>query len=229
MIQTEILVRLVGLRYSYREGQQDRTVLCGLDGEIQRGEYVALFGQSGSGKSTLLNLIAGLDLPQTGDILIDGIALNRLSEKQRTLFRRKHIGFIFQFFNLLPTLTIEENILLPLELIGGPAAHLENALDLLEEVGLGDRRTSYPDQLSGGEQQRVAIVRTLAQNPLLVLADEPTGNLDRESYRAILGLFDRLIRGQGKTLLVVTHSQEVASRADRIVYLRDGRLIEAPP
>lgn len=229
MSSTEILVRLAGLRYHYRDGQQEHAVLSGLDGEIRRGEYVALLGQSGSGKSTLLNLIAGLDLPQSGDIVIDGTALNRLTEKQRTLFRRKHIGFIFQFFNLLPTLTVAENVLLPLELIGAPPPQRENALRLLHQVGLGERGKSYPDQLSGGEQQRVAIVRTLAQNPLLVLADEPTGNLDRENDETILDLFDRLIRAQGKTLLVVTHNQEVASRADRILYLRDGRLTEAAP
>jgi putative ABC transport system ATP-binding protein len=229
MVQDDILVRLAGLCYRYREGGRDHAVLAGLDGTIHRGEYLALLGPSGSGKSTLLNLIAGLDLPEAGDVIIDGSAVNRLDERRRTLFRRRHIGFVFQFFNLLPTLTVAENVLLPLELSGMGAARRGQALELLEEVGLSERAGSYPDQLSGGEQQRVAVVRALAHAPKLVLADEPTGNLDGASGARILALFDRFMRGQGMTLLVVTHDREVAGRADRIVQLRGGRLAEAGP
>jgi putative ABC transport system ATP-binding protein len=217
------LVRLHDVHYGYREGSQYRPVLCGLEGAVQRGEYVALLGQSGSGKSTLLNLLAGLDLPETGEIVIGGETINRLSETRRTLFRRRHIGFIFQFFNLIPTLTVAENVMLPLELTAAPAAQRDRAWHLLDEIGLADRSASYPDQLSGGEQQRVAIVRSLALDPALILADEPTGNLDLETGERMLDVFDRLIRAQGKTLLVVTHSAEVARRADRIVHLVEGR------
>jgi putative ABC transport system ATP-binding protein len=228
MNPSDDLVTLRDLDYSYPEGKQRRIVLHGLCGEIRRGEYVALLGQSGSGKSTLLNLIAGLDVPQAGEILIDGVTLNRLGETDRTLFRRKHIGCVYQFFNLLPTLTVAENIMLPLELNRASPAARQRALRLLDEVGLGDRAESFPDQLSGGEQQRVAIVRTLAHDPPLVLADEPTGNLDAKSGEHILALFDRIIRAQNKTLLLVTHNRDVAARADRMVYLRDGRLSVTP-
>jgi putative ABC transport system ATP-binding protein len=229
MIQSEALISLRGLGYSYREGKRDHAVLCGLNGEIRRGEYVALLGQSGSGKSTLLNLIGGLDLPSEGEIVVGGVVLNRLGERERTLFRRRHVGFVYQFFNLLPTLTVAENILLPLELNGAPSGAREHALQLLLEVGLGDRADSYPDQLSGGEQQRIAIVRAVAHDPLLLLADEPTGNLDSRTGTQILDLIDRIIRAQGKTLLVVTHSREIASRADRILCLRDGQLSAVLP
>ncbi len=229
MVRTDILVRLAGLHYRYREASLDRAVLRGLDGEIRCGEYLALLGPSGSGKSTLLSLIAGLDLPEAGDIVINGVALNRLGEKQRTLFRREHIGIVFQFFNLLPTLTVAENVLLPLELTRASPRRREDALSLLDEVGLADLMNRYPDQLSGGEQQRVAVVRALVHDPTLVLADEPIGNLDSESGHHILALFDRLIREREKTLLMVTHSREVAVRADRVVYLRDGRLSETDP
>ena len=228
MNETDALISFRHLSYSYREGRRDHAVLCSLNGEIRRGEYVALLGQSGSGKSTLLNLIAGLDLPGKGEIIVDGVVLNRLGERERTLFRRRHVGFVYQFFNLLPTLTVAENILLPLELNGAPASACEHAQQLLNEVGLGDRAESYPDQLSGGEQQRVAIVRAMAHDPLLLLADEPTGNLDSRTGAQILDLIDRIVRAQGKTLLVVTHSREIAARADRILYLRDGQLSEAP-
>lgn len=223
MNQSGVLVQLVGLCFGYREGHQNRAVLTGLDGEIRRGECLALLGQSGSGKSTLLNLIAGLDVPDAGDIVIDGLAINRMREKQRSLFRRRFIGFIFQFFNLLPTLTVAENVLLPLELAGTGSKDRHDALRLLKEVGLAGRDHRYPDQLSGGEQQRVAIVRSLAQDPALILADEPTGNLDSETGEQVLALFDQLIRERGKTLLIATHNQEVARHADRIIHLRDGR------
>lgn len=227
MPDSNTLLRLRNIAYRYREGGRERAVLNGVDGEIRRGEYVALLGQSGSGKTTLLNLVAGLDLPQAGEVVIDGVALNRLDERERTLFRRQRIGFVYQFFNLLPTLTVAENVLLPLELNAMPDQG-EIALHWLAEVGLADRATSFPDQLSGGEQQRVAVVRALAHDPLLLLADEPTGNLDSASGEQVLALFDRLVRARGKTLLVATHNREVAGRADRLLYLRDGRFSETP-
>ena len=228
MPSPDILVRLADVAYRYREGGRERAVLQDVQGEIRRGEYVVLLGQSGSGKTTLLNLVAGLDLPQAGEVSVDGVALNRLGERERTLFRRRRIGFVYQFFNLLPTLSVAENILLPLELIGADAMG-GKARELLREVGLAERADSFPDQLSGGEQQRVAVVRALAHDPLLLLADEPTGNLDSHSGEQVLALFDRLIRARGKTLLVATHNREVADRADRVLYLRDGRLSEEPP
>jgi putative ABC transport system ATP-binding protein len=222
------ILLLRNVTYRYREGSRERAVLNGVEGEIRRGEYVALLGQSGSGKTTLLNLVAGLDSPRIGEVVIDGVTLGRLDERERTLFRRRRIGFVHQLFNLLPTLSVAENVLLPLELNAMPH-HAEVALHWLAEVGLVDRAASFPDQLSGGEQQRVAVVRALAHYPLLLLADEPTGNLDRASGAQVLALFDRLIRARGKTLLVATHNREVAERADRVLYLRDGRFSETPP
>ncbi len=221
------LIRLLKLSHDYREGDRTRQVLHELSADVYAGQCIALLGQSGSGKSTLLNLIAGLDTPRSGEVIIDGVSLTHLSERERTLFRRRYIGFIYQFFNLIPTLSVRENVLLPLELnrITRSSAR-DSALALLDEVGLADRLDSYPDRLSGGEQQRVAVVRALAHEPLLILADEPTGNLDSETGRQILNLLDRLIRQRGKTLLVVTHSAEIARFADRLLWLRDGLLCE---
>lgn len=225
------VLELLNLSKSYWEGETEHQVLQGLTAIVQKGECVVLLGRSGSGKSTLLNLIAGIDFPSSGEVKINGISLTQLSEEDRTLLRRRHIGFIFQFFNLIPTLTVEENLLLPLELNGrnGPAerAHVQN---LLQEVGLLERGHSSPDELSGGEQQRVAIARALVHDPLLVLADEPTGNLDLETGRRVLALLDRLTKQEGKTLIMVTHSPEVVGQADRILRLRAGGLVaEEPP
>jgi putative ABC transport system ATP-binding protein len=166
-------------------------------------------------------------MPTSGDIYLDEVAVTRLSPRARTLLRRDHIGFIFQFFNLIPTLTVLENVRLPAELAGRAEREVAaNALDLLERVGLADRRDVFPDKLSGGEQQRVAIARALAQNPRLVLADEPTGNLDERTGNAIMDLLDTLTRQAGKTLLMVTHSREMAARADEVFEMHDGKLIE---
>ncbi|MGZ8244981.1 ABC transporter ATP-binding protein, partial [Methylomagnum sp.] len=190
-------IQLRDLHYGYREGGREHPILRGAHAEFRRGEFVALFGRSGSGKTSLLNLLGGLDVPSGGEVLIDGVALNRLDEQRRTLFRRRHIGFVYQFFNLLPTLTVAENILLPLELNAAPPAARQAALALLDEIGLGERATTYPDRLSGGEQQRVALVRALAHDPALILADEPTGNLDDRTGAEVLDLLDRTVRARG--------------------------------
>lgn len=221
------LLELRELSKAYREGDTLRQVLSGLNASIHAGELTLLFGRSGSGKSTLLNLISGIDLPDEGDVLVDGSALTRLSERERTLYRRRNIGFVFQFFNLIPTLTVAENLLLPLQLNGADDDSARRRVaHYLEQVGLVERGESFPDRLSGGEQQRVAIARALVHDPLLVLADEPTGNLDTETGREVLDLLARLSHEAGKTLLMVTHSLDAASYADRVLVLEAGRLVE---
>jgi putative ABC transport system ATP-binding protein len=220
-----LLLQLRGLTRSYTEGERTRAVLAGIDLEVRAGECVALLGRSGSGKSTILNLIGGIDRPDAGEVWIGGTNLTTLPERERTLFRRQHLGFVYQSYNLIPTLSVEENLLLPLELNGWQAeAARTAATQLLTEVGLADRGGAFPDRLSGGEQQRVAIARALIHEPSLVLADEPTGTLDAETGRSVLALFDRLLRGRGKTLLIVTHSREVTRFADRVLTLEDGRI-----
>jgi putative ABC transport system ATP-binding protein len=222
------LIELRNLSKAYEEGDCRRVVLREATVGIERGELAVLVGRSGSGKSTLLNLISGIDLPDSGDIVIDGVMVSALSERERTLFRRDRIGFVFQFFNLISTLTVEENLLLPLELKGRVSPEQRRtALDLLAEVGLADRAGSYPDRLSGGEQQRVAVARALAHDPLIVLADEPTGNLDLETGLQVLEILDRLTRQAGKTMVMVTHSQEVVGLADRVFRIDNGHLVEA--
>jgi putative ABC transport system ATP-binding protein len=202
-------------------------VLQGVDLSVATGQIVVLLGRSGSGKSTLLNLVSGIDQPTSGTVRVDGVDVAAQSETARTRLRRRRIGFIFQFFNLIATLTVEENLRLPLELNGVEgAAGRGRALDLLGEVGLGDRAASFPDRLSGGEQQRVAVARALVHDPALVLADEPTGNLDAESARQVLSLLTGLARRAGKTVIVASHSDEVAALADRVLTLADGRLVE---
>jgi putative ABC transport system ATP-binding protein len=230
MSAQEPYIRIEQLSKRYQEGvrqglAQTRSVLEGANASFARGEFVAILGKSGSGKSTLLNLISGIDLVDSGRIWLDGQELTAMDERRRTLFRRENIGFIFQFFNLIPTLTVLENVRLPLELSGKENGNGRAAL-LLEEVGLSDRAKTFPDRLSGGEQQRVAIARALVHNPLLVLADEPTGNLDEETGRSVLGLLDRLTRQAGKNLIMVTHSQEAAAFADRVLALKEGQLVE---
>ena len=219
-------VRLEKLSKGFQEGGRTRDVLRSADAGFARGEFVAIVGKSGSGKSTLLNLISGIDLVDGGDIWVNGQRLTGLNERQRTLFRRQNIGFVFQFFNLIPTLTVWENVLLPLELAGVEDAQARSQAEaLLRAVGLLDRRAAFPDRLSGGEQQRVAIARALVHDPLLVLADEPTGNLDEETGRQVMALLDHLTRQKGKNLILVTHSSEAAAYADRILTLRDGKLV----
>ena len=222
-------IRLTDIHKCYREGDRERTIFRGAELAVEQGQWIALLGRSGSGKSTLLNLISGIDLPDRGEVVVGESAINRLSERERTLFRRRRIGFVFQFYNLIPTLTVRENLLLPLELAGEATPDgRARARELLEQVGLADRAAGYPDRLSGGEQQRVAVVRALIHQPSLVLADEPTGNLDSETGRQVLELFDTLVRRTGATMVLVTHSAEVAERADRVLAVRDGLLVELP-
>ena len=216
-------IQIKHLSKSFQEGDQTRCVLNGCSLTIGKGRFVAIIGKSGTGKSTLLNLISGIDQPDSGQIILDGNTLTDLGERERTLFRRHHIGFIFQFFNLIPTLTVLENVALPLELSGTPYAQSQHRAEaILTQVGLGDRTGTHPDRLSGGEQQRVAVARALVHDPMLVLADEPTGNLDEETGRQVLELLEQLTRKAGKNLILVTHSQENAVYADRVVELREG-------
>ena len=215
------------LSKSYYEGDVQRMVLQNAHAEFQQGEITAILGKSGSGKSTLLNLISGIDAPDSGQIWVDGQNLTAMSEHDRTLFRRARIGFVFQFFNLIPTLTVGENISLPLELNHIPRLQAQKkAQDMLEAVGLLDRWKTFPEKLSGGEQQRVALARALVHDPILILADEPTGNLDEETGAQVISLLARLTREQNRTLLIVTHSLEATSHAHRILKLSHGRLVE---
>jgi putative ABC transport system ATP-binding protein len=204
-------------------------ILDSLHLEFVAGEFICLVGKSGSGKSTLLNLISGIDAPTHGDVTIytdeQAVRLTALSDHERTLFRRRHIGIVFQFFNLIPTLTVLENVTLPLELAGTRGNGRRQATALLERVGLGNRLATYPDRLSGGEQQRVAIARALVHNPLLILADEPTGNLDEETGDSVLRLLLELTRDTGKTLIMATHAPDVAEQADRVLHLVHGKLV----
>lgn len=220
------LVDVQHLSKSFEEAGSMRYVLDDVNFQIARGEFIVMFGRSGSGKSTLLNLLSGIDLPSAGAILIDGQNLTTLPEYARTLFRRQHIGFVFQSFNLIPTLTVRENVLLPLDLNKKmqPEA-IREALGFLTRVGLDDRMDSFPDLLSGGEQQRVAIARALAHDPMLILADEPTGNLDDDTAAQVLEVFDTLVRKMGKTTLVATHDRAMAGLADRVFTLQGGHIV----
>ena len=222
------LIRFENVTKQFQEGDRQRVVLNDLSASIDSGEFVAMVGRSGSGKSTLLNLLAGLDLPSAGEIWIGDICMSKLDDRKRTLFRRDHIGFVFQFFNLIPTLSVRENVLLTAELAGwsAPTANAQ-CRRLLDAVGLFDRADVFPDKLSGGEQQRVAIARALCADPPVILADEPTGNLDAETGAQVLDLLTRLAREHGKTLILVTHSSDVAALADRTLKLDHGHLVEA--
>jgi putative ABC transport system ATP-binding protein len=213
------------LSRSFHEGARIHRVLDGASAQIARGEAVAIVGRSGSGKSTLLNLVSGIDRPDSGRVEIDGREVTSLQEPERTLYRRRHIGFVYQFFNLVPTLNVAENVRIVLELNGkrGREAR-ERTAAMLQRVELADRAESAIDVLSGGEQQRVAIARALVHEPAVVLADEPTGNLDDETAQRVLPLLFSLARERGATLLVVTHDPAVKAIADRVLELRDGRL-----
>jgi putative ABC transport system ATP-binding protein len=221
------ILHLSHLSKTYHQGTGTRLILDDVSLGFQRGEVIAVLGKSGSGKTTLLNLISGIDQADAGEVFFDSINLTAMDDHQRTLVRRKRIGFVFQFFNLIPTLTIWENTILPLELnqqlkFGGK----ERAEDLLNQVSLLDRKNAYPEQLSGGEQQRVSIARALVHQPDLVLADEPTGNLDEQTGAEVLQLLNQLTRGNGRSLILVTHSLAAARIADRVFYLHQGKMTE---
>ncbi len=219
------VIEVEGLTKHFGEGDARVEVLRGIDLAIGSGELVAIMGPSGSGKSTLLSMLGGIDVPTTGRVLVEGTDLDSLTDDQRTLMRRKRIGFVFQAFNLLPTLNAMENVSLPLELDGVPAAEAaRRAESALEQVEMLKRRNHIPGKLSGGEQQRVAIARALAIEPALLLADEPTGNLDSRQSERVSDLLLRLVEEHGHTIVMVTHDANVAKIAHRIVYLRDGRV-----
>ena len=220
------MVELINVNKNFYEGVSTHKVLSDLNLSVAEGEIIILFGKSGSGKSTLLNIISGIDLPDSGNVKIDNSDLTKLTERERTLVRRNKIGFIFQFFNLIPTLTVKENLQLPLEL-NDISSNEEIINSVLSEVGLENRKDTYPDKLSGGEQQRIAIARALIHNPDLILADEPTGNLDYETGLQIVDLLDRVVKKKGKTMIMVTHSKDVMGLADRIMRLRYGKLQDA--
>ncbi|MBK8553667.1 MAG: ABC transporter ATP-binding protein [Ignavibacteria bacterium] len=219
------MVELKKVSKQFSEGNTKHIVLNNFDLKIEKGEIIILLGKSGSGKSTLLNIISGIDIPDEGSVTIGGTDITKLSEKDRTLVRRNSIGFIFQFFNLIPTLTVKENLQLPLELTNSGNQE-ERINNIFSEVGLSDRANTYPDKLSGGEQQRIAIARALIHNPDIILADEPTGNLDYDTGLQIVDLLDRVVKQKGKTMIMVTHSKDVMGLADKVYSLREGRLTE---
>ncbi len=217
------ILETVGLRKQYQMGEVTVEALRGVDFAVEKGEFVAIMGPSGSGKSTLLHLLGGLDAPSDGEVMLGGRRLAHLSDDDITIVRRRQIGFIFQFFNLLPTLSAAENVALPLLIDGRSLDEYRLRIDeLLTLVGLGDRQGHKPDQLSGGQQQRVAIARALVTDPVIVLADEPTGNLDSESGDEILRLLRRACDEKQQTIIMVTHDPKAAEYADRIVKLKDG-------
>ncbi len=211
----------------YGKGEKRVEALRGVNLKIEQGEFIAILGPSGSGKTTLLNCLSGIDSPTEGEIFFDGIAFHMLSEEEKTNFRARNMGFIFQFFNLIPVLTALENVELPLRILGQRGKDVtQKALEMLKRVGLAGKEDKFPSQLSGGEQQRVAIARALIHNPKIIWADEPTGNLDSETGAAIVDLLERIRAEQGTTLVVVTHDERIAHRADRILMVRDGRILK---
>lgn len=222
-----IAVKLKGISKSFIEGETNHQIFNDVSIDIYGNKFTVLLGKSGSGKSTLLNLISGLDTPDKGQIDISGINVSQLSDKDRTIFRRNEIGIVFQFFNLIPTLTVLENVTLPQELKGiNKKEGIQTAKNLLEKVGLANRFNTFPDKLSGGEQQRVAIARALAHNPSIILADEPTGNLDSDTGKTVLEMFLKIIKEEQKTLIMVTHSNDIVPFADYVYTLQKGKMVQ---
>jgi len=219
------MIELRGVSKTVMSGSEPLTILHPLTMQIPKSQFIAVVGPSGSGKSTLLGLIAGLDAPTSGDVLVDGVNITQLDEDALARLRGEKIGFVFQFFHLIPSLTAYENVAVPMEIAGvaDPRAHVQA---LLEEVGLTGRAHHYPSQLSGGEQQRVALARALANDPPIVLADEPTGNLDSTNGRHLMDLLRHINHARGTTIVLVTHDAELAAAADARLILRDGRVVE---
>lgn len=222
------VISVTRLKRSFKSGSEDIAVLKDISLTVNQGEFVAVMGASGSGKSTLLNVLGGLLPPDSGTVTVDGLDLGSMSDAALTVYRRDRVGFIFQMFNLVGTLNVEENILLP-SLAGGKKVASSTLDAMIEKVGLSHRRHAMPDTLSGGEQQRVAIARALVSGPALVLADEPTGNLDSENTRLMGDLFRNLYRTQGCAFVLVTHAPDVAMWADRVIVLKDGRIVDDRP
>lgn len=221
----EPIIKIKDLTKKYKVGEEIITALNEVNLEIAQGEFICILGTSGSGKTTLLNVTAGLEKPTRGNVVIQGVSLPKVKEKEMSIFRRKHMGFIFQSYNLIPSLTAMENASLPL-VFGGVGVKERNkrAKDLLNELGLGKRLANKPTQMSGGQQQRVSIARALINNPKIIFADEPTGNLDTKTTKEIMDLLIRLVKERNRTLIMVTHDLELAQYADRAVYMVDGEI-----
>ncbi|GIP35095.1 ABC transporter ATP-binding protein [Paenibacillus sp. J2TS4] len=219
------MIQAISVKKTFQIGTQEISVLRGVDFSVEEGEFVAIMGPSGSGKSTLLQLLGGLDTPTSGAIRLDGTAISEQTEKERTIFRRRHVGFIFQNYQLLPTMTVEENVAFPLHADGKKGRGIQEKVNsLLDAVGLREMGKRYPNLLSGGQQQRVSIARSLANDPKILLADEPTGNLDRERAADILELLSSFHKTQKQTIIMVTHDIFAAGYADRIVLFKDGKI-----
>jgi len=226
-VTEDTLVVLEDVVKTYEMGEVTVTALNHTDLALKRGEFVAILGPSGSGKTTLLNLLGGIDSPTEGRIVIDGEDISSYDQRQLTLFRRRKVGFVFQFFNLIPTLSAKENVEFALELARRDGSKLDlEAAGLLRQVGLGERMEHFPYQLSGGEQQRVAVARALAKDPVMILGDEPTGNLDYRTGKLVLSALREVNRNEGKTVVIVTHNTPLAQVADRVLHLRDGHVAE---
>ena len=221
------LIRLDNVVKIYDSGEVPFTALKGINLTVDRGEFVGLIGKSGSGKTTLINMITGIDHPTSGSVVIDGAPVHQMNENQLAKFRGRTIGVVFQFFQLLPTLTVAENVMLPMDFCNmyEPAQRIERALDLLEQVEMRDQAFKLPAALSGGQQQRVAIARALANDPPVIAADEPTGNLDSKTADQVFHMFERLV-DQGKTIVMVTHDNDLAARVRRALHVSDGEIVE---
>lgn len=221
------MIEVKDLYKVYGKGENQVEALRGINLSIERGEFLAILGPSGSGKTTLLNCLSGIDSPTKGEIFFNGIAFHSLGEEEKTKLRAKHMGFVFQFFNLIPVLTVLENVELPLKILGvNHKQGRERAIEMLKKVDLLEKINRFPSQLSGGEQQRVAIARALVHKPSIVWADEPTGNLDSETGLMVIELLDKVRAEHGTTLVVVTHDERIARRADRVLIMRDGKFVK---
>ncbi len=221
---SDIILKAENLVKTYGSGESAVKALDGISLEVKKGEFVAVVGQSGSGKSTLLNMLGAMDRPDSGSLTVDGMDVFSLNDEKTAEYRRQKVGFVFQFFNLLPVMTAKENIIVPMSL-DGKKADEEYLDELAETMGISDRLAHYPHQLSGGQQQRVAIARAMIAKPSVILADEPTGNLDSASGKEIIALLKSTMKKYGQTMILITHDSSVAAEADRIITIRDGRII----